>query len=246
MAENSSKTIQSLKDFDSACSIERIPIIGLENALVKKNIDLYGEGLGQINEIFDKVYFQDSGFYRYLQNRPNSEVAFLYLIDHHAIKEDQLVKVICKLAQLLGGDGRLRVDLGYTTNFISGHRVEFVKPESIVERLYKTLFNLNNCCDFTPFERAVACYLDILTIHPLVDGNGRLARCLFMYSLYRDGILTAPILPIGPAIALERPAVLSACLQWQLNSNAEPLLEKIMDIVKTTIQNIRDLCNMLR
>jgi hypothetical protein len=47
-----------------------------------------------------------------------------------------------------------------------------------------------------PLERAIYLLANILSIHPLSDGNGRLARSAFSAVLIADGVLTDP-LPLG-------------------------------------------------
>jgi len=72
---------------------------------------------------------------------------------------------------------------------------------------------------------AIGIYFDTLLIHPLPDGNGRLARLLFQAALRQTIGLSAPVFPLGPACAANRPALIAAYLAWEFDRNAQPLVD---------------------
>jgi len=76
-----------------------------------------------------------------------------------------------------------------------------------------------------PLLHAIGIYFDTLLIHPLPDGNGRLARLLFQAALRQTIGLSAPVFPLGPACAANRPALIAAYLAWEFDRNAQPLVD---------------------
>lgn len=52
--------------------------------------------------------------------------------------------------------------------------------------------------DLTPWARALVIYATTIILHPLVDGNGLLARSLFNISMCESHLEYAPILPMSP------------------------------------------------
>jgi Fic family protein len=87
-----------------------------------------------------------------------------------------------------------------------------------------------------PLLHAIAVYYETLLIHPLRDGNGRLARLLFQLSLRQTIGLKAPIFPLGPACAANRPALLAAYLAWEFDRNAQPLVNFILAALSSLIR----------
>ena len=61
--------------------------------------------------------------------------------------------------------------------------------------------------DMEPLSKAFIMYAVVIMCHPLIDGNGRLARAAMWASLARSGI-AAPCLPLGP-VAYANPSWLA-------------------------------------
>lgn len=53
-----------------------------------------------------------------------------------------------------------------------------------------------------PFLNALAAYAQVAISHPFTDGNGRMARALFLATLGRAGAIPGPVLPLGPLVYL--------------------------------------------
>ncbi|MBX9802488.1 MAG: Fic family protein [Caulobacteraceae bacterium] len=69
------------------------------------------------------------------------------------------------------------------------------------ERLMEYLAE-NSATNSDPVAKALVAYALVILCHPLTDGNGRLARAFVTGSLAREGLLTTPCLPLGPAFYL--------------------------------------------
>ena len=81
----------------------------------------------------------------------------------------------------------------------------FIPPN--VEDMHAALDALErfmNEDDVDPFVRASLVHYQFETIHPFLDGNGRLGRLLITLSLINDGVLTAPILYPSYQLKLRR------------------------------------------
>ena len=51
-----------------------------------------------------------------------------------------------------------------------------------------------------PFAQACFAYAQTVLSHPYQDGNGRLARAMYQRTLGRSGLLSGPLLPLGPLV----------------------------------------------
>ncbi len=134
-----------------------------------------------------------------LQSRPPSELAAKILWERATAGPLRKVDLLAA-AESSGGAAGLRTGIMTTTPFPSGHYREFVAPEQVRSRFDRLLRRLNETePKLHPLLHAIAIYYETLLIHPLRDGNGRLARLLFQLSLRQTIGLSAPILPLGPA-----------------------------------------------
>jgi hypothetical protein len=163
----------------------------------------------------------------HLLRRPPAEVAARALWDRLAagpLRLDDLLSA----AGSLGGEPRLRTRPARTTAFASGHVLEYAAPDRVPARLERLLGRVNAAAPaLHPLLHAVGIYQECLLIHPLPDGNGRLARLLFQVSLHRTLGLRAPVFPLGPACAANRPALIAAYLAWEFDGEAGPLVDLI-------------------
>jgi len=57
---------------------------------------------------------------------------------------------------------------------------------------------------------AIYCYAQVALSHPLVEGNGRLARAVLACALGHSGILNEPWLPMTAAFYRNAPAIVEA------------------------------------
>ena len=97
------------------------------------------------------------------------------------------------------GDDVYVID-GQGTIYHKGLNSEFVKKELDRLVVYSNE-SVNDSKQFThPVVKAVILHFWIAYLHPFVDGNGRLARLLFYWSLLRDGYWGFTYLPISRVI----------------------------------------------
>ena len=83
----------------------------------------------------------------------------------------------------IGEAGSIR---SYKVGIRGNDEIEFATVPQIKPKL-KKLFNLINKYDgiITPVELACVAHYEFVTIHPFTDGNGRIARLLMNYILYK-------------------------------------------------------------
>lgn len=170
------------------------------------------------------IRFKDSGSTDHLLERPPSELAAHKL--WRALGRDELTADdILDLSAHLGGVPRFRSGAATSTSFESGQSIEFLKVELVPRRLDDLLRRVvESAPPLPPLLHAIGVYFDTLLIHPLVDGNGRLARLLFLGSIHRTMGLKVPIFPLGPAIALHRSHVMKANFAWYFDHDPRPML----------------------
>lgn len=104
--------------------------------------------------------------------------------------------------------GRLRSGKGDDVYVVDGQGIVYHKgpdPYFVKKELERLISYANhysrNPGQFThPVVRAVILHFWIAYLHPFVDGNGRLARLLFYWSLLRDGYWGFAYLPISRVI----------------------------------------------
>lgn len=84
--------------------------------------------------------------------------------------------------------------------------VSFPSPKAARIRVRDLLRFCQGGGDHLPALAQAICALEaFLALHPLLDGNGRVARAMFQAVLARRGLLTGPALPIGPMLKLNGP-----------------------------------------
>lgn len=169
------------------------------------------------------------------RHRPQSELAAKHLWEVSAA--GPLVQTdLLEAARLLGGQPRLRPGRMFTSRFESGHFKEFVARDQVEPRLDRLLRRINKGEPrIHPLLHAIGIFFETTLIHPLSDGNGRLARLLFQVDLHRTIGLRAPILPLGPACAANRPALVAACLAWEFDRDAQPLVDFVTCAVESLV-----------
>lgn len=163
--------------------------------------------------------------------RPPSEygvISLLNTMDKGLITADDVANAV----RLMGGDGRWRTEAATTTPFASGHFTEFCDPRDGLPRFERLVAGVTGPIDLEmviPFATQV--YFAATLIHPFRDGNGRAARALFQCVLKSGAAITSPLFPIGPAFEFNKALVLDAKYAWQVDANASPLVELIVNIV---------------
>lgn len=83
-----------------------------------------------------------------------------------------------------------------------GQSVMFGPAAKVRIELRRLLRFIEAPCSASGFAQAFVAMAMLLSIHPLDDGNGRLARAVMQAVLAKRGILHGPVLPLGPVIKL--------------------------------------------
>jgi Fic family protein len=120
---------------------------------------------------------------------------------------------------------------------VTGTDFEFPAPEALsglMDDLNEWI--IDNREQLSPVEFAAMLHLKFVTIHPFIDGNGRVARLLMNASLIGDGYLLAIIPPIL------RAEYLSVIRTFQQKGNAEPFCEFIAERV---LESYREVSRLL-
>jgi Fic family protein len=91
-----------------------------------------------------------------------------------------------------------------------------------------------------PVEFAARLHLKFVTVHPFVDGNGRVARLLMNAALIQDGYMLAIVPPIL------RPEYLSAIRAYQQRGGAAPFCDFIAERVLESEKEIMRLFKIPR
>jgi Fic/DOC family len=216
--------------------------VGLERKLIALRLPhLNPAPLALQGGIGDAFHFTDRGSNDHLLARPPSELAAWRLWE--LLGSGRLDSAaLLDLARLLGGAAQLRQGAKATTASASGHIFRFAPPATVPARLKALLDRMGERRpELPPLLHAVGVYLETLLIHPLPDGNGRLARLLFLGALHQTAGLEAPICPLGPSIALHRAHVLQCYLAWETEKNPLPLIDFVVKALPATTHAVAKL-----
>lgn len=209
--------------------------IGLEHKLLRRGFGQVPVGVAAVASplIRDLRFLSHPSEERdKLLRRPPSELSALSLWERAATGPVGIDDLFAASGRTGGGD-HFRPARMATSTFPSGHYLEFVPAHQVRPRFERLVRRLNVTePDLHPLLHAIAVYYETLLIHPLRDGNGRLARLLFQLSLRNTIGLRAPILPLGPASASSRPALIGAYLAWEFDRESQPLVDFIFAALK--------------
>ena len=84
-----------------------------------------------------------------------------------------------------------------------------------------------------PVMRALLVHLEFVTIHPFMDGNGRLGRLLMNYALLSAG------LPWVTIRSDERLPFFKAIEQAQLDDHTEPFVEFLWQLIRHSVTSLQ-------
>jgi hypothetical protein len=76
----------------------------------------------------------------------------------------------------------------------------------------------------SPLVHAVAAMVALLSIHPLPDGNGRMARSLAQAILVQKSLIRGPVLPLGPILKINGAAHAGAFRAAAFQADWRPIL----------------------
>ena len=136
-------------------------------------------------------------------------------------------------------------------NWIGGTRpgnAAFVPPpaDHVVECMGKLELFVHNQPEKTPVLVKIAlAHLQFETIHPFLDGNGRLGRLFIPLLLYSEKILKEPILYISYYFKTHRQRYYDLLNETRFNGDWETWLEFFADAVIETANQATDAANRL-
>jgi len=149
------------------------------------------------------------------------------------------LRLICEIHAILlsgsRGSNKLPGEFRRSQNWIGGSRPRnalFVPPP--VEKLMDCLSNFENFIyekksKLPALIRAGIVHVQFETIHPFLDGNGRLGRLLIILLLYQEGLLKEPILYLSLYFKQNRDIYYNLLQQVRLQGTWETWLEFFLE-----------------
>ncbi len=146
--------------------------------------------------------------------------------------------------------GRWRLGTIYVRNDETGEIVyEGADIDEIPKLIAALVDELNNVDGAPPLIRAGMAHLNLVMIHPFLDGNGRMARCLQSLVLARERIITPTFISIEEYLGRNTQAYYDVLTEvgngsWQRRKHAVPWIRFILTAhlrqARTTLQRIKD------
>ena len=96
-----------------------------------------------------------------------------------------------------------------------------------------------------PLVKASLAHVQFETIHPFLDGNGRVGRLLITMQLINDALLTAPLLYLSLHFKEHRQTYYELLNGVRVSGDWETWLEFFLDAVKSTASQATDAANRL-
>jgi Fic family protein len=96
-----------------------------------------------------------------------------------------------------------------------------------------------------PLVKAALAHVQFETIHPFLDGNGRVGRLLITLQLINDALLTAPLLYLSLHFKEHRQTYYELLNGVRVSGDWETWLEFFLDAVKSTASQATDAANRL-
>jgi Fic family protein len=166
------------------------------------------------------------------------ELTYADLIEIHrtlleGTRDAHLAGVVRTEQNWLGGRGYSPVD------------AEFIPPpHERVDELLRDLVAFVNRTDLQPTLMAAAAHAQFETIHPFIDGNGRVGRCLIHVVLRRRGVAAAVVPPISAILATRSDAYVRALGAWRGDDPVEWCLF-FAGVAITAVREARRLAQMV-
>lgn len=166
----------------------------------------------------------------------------------------RLVKEIHKvLLKGVRGEHKTPGEFRKTQNWIGGPSIEtavFVPPQ--VQDMSDSLSDLekffNSHSKFPPLIRAGIVHAQFETIHPFLDGNGRIGRLLITFYLYREKILSKPILYISEFFKKYRQDYYDKLNSYRFEKGIEGwlkfFLEGVRDVAEEAVTTAQQITNL--
>lgn len=141
-----------------------------------------------------------------------------------------------KLMEPLDYAGMIReqaVWIGGTS--ISPHGAIFVPPHySHLDNYLNDLVLYAHRIDINPIVKAAIMHAQFETIHPFIDGNGRVGRVLLHKSLKDDNVLQTVALPISAGLLNDTDNYMKALLSYQ-NGDPTLIIEQVAEALELSL-----------
>jgi fido (protein-threonine AMPylation protein) len=125
--------------------------------------------------------------------------ALRFILELHKLDLPSLLRVHALLMESSMDSNKFVVQAGFLRT-CSVHADQHVYPDpACLEHALVKILSLfeSRCCEkldlATAVELSMHLFYDVITLHPFVDGNGRICRLLLSYALIRTGATTFPI-----------------------------------------------------
>ncbi|HMI81573.1 MAG TPA: Fic family protein [Solirubrobacterales bacterium] len=124
-------------------------------------------------------------------------------------------------------DEHLGGELRREQNWIGGaasspHNAEFIPPPpGLVRELVDDLCEFCNRVDLPAAIQAAIAHVQFETIHPFVDGNGRVGRALILAVLRRRGVAQTYLPPVSLALAGNADRYVAGMTSWRLGEEED-------------------------
>jgi Fic family protein len=105
-------------------------------------------------------------------------------------------------------------------------------PDALVEALADWERFANEQPEMPPLVQNALMHVQFETIHPFLDGNGRLGRLLLVLFLIARGRLTAPLLYLSAGIEKERDRYYNALRATRADGDAIPWVELFLETIR--------------
>ena len=149
-------------------------------------------------------------------------------------RDARLAGVIRTEQNWLGGRGFSPVD------------AEFIPPPaSEIEELLGDLVAFTNRTDLPATLHAAALHAQFETVHPFMDGNGRVGRCLIHVALRRGGVAPNVVPPVSLVLAANPDRYIRGLDAWRGDDPVEWCLE-FATVTMTAVREARRLAARVR
>lgn len=130
----------------------------------------------------------------------------------------------------IGGAGSLRTGAMWVGSHPSPRDADFIAPpHEDVPKLMVDLERFVARTDLPAVTQAGLAHAQFETIHPFVDGNGRIGRALISAVLRRRQLATHVTVPVSAALLADRDAYLGALVAYQQHGDATTWLTHFAD-----------------
>ena len=155
--------------------------------------------------------------------------------------EGPSIILLQNLSSALTGNQQKIRDKRCFTKLRQDVRREYLDPREVRHALIGHKSGRLETCE-RPLQRAIYRFLDITTIHPFMDGNGRTCRALLRYDIKQFLQLhSTPLLPLGPYMYYYSSSLMESYEKISQEGNSVLFIETMLNILDKAIDDFRRL-----